>query len=170
MAPYEGEHLQTYGTPWVGPAIYDSTGDLVWSGALLDVKGFNWMDFRVSDIAGESVLTAMSHGWGQGVVLGKDYQVRRRVDIAASADFNTHDFHFLDDGKTVLVTSYNWGDASPEMVEAIDHDGKCSMAFDGFKELDGATSETLFEWSSYGNIALDESTYGRACEGRWDYV
>lgn len=170
MAPYEGEHLQTYGTPWIGPTIYDSAGELVWSGALLDVKGFNWMDFRVSTIDGESVLTAMSHGWGQGVIIGSYYQIRRKVDIEAAFNFNTHDFHWLDDGKSVLVTTYNWREASSEMVKAIGRDGGCAVAFDGFKELHGATLEPLFQWSSYGNIGLGESTYGKACEGRWDYV
>ena len=140
---------------------------------MLDVKGFNWMDFRVSSIADERVLTGMSHGWGQGVILGDDYQIRRRVDVAGNpGDFNTHEFHFLEDGARVLVTSYNWGSATGEMQRAIGREegGKCDVAFDGFKELDGRTTETVFEWSSFGKIGLDESTYGRPCEGRWDYV
>lgn len=129
------------------------------------------MDFRVSTIAGERVLTGMSHGWGQGVILGKDYQIRKRVDIDAGVNFNTHEFSWLDDGKSVLVTTYNWRDAPEEMQRAVGHEGGCAVAFDGFKELDGrSTTETLFQWSSYGHVALNESTYGKICEGRWDYV
>ena len=170
VAPYEGEHLQTYGTPWIGPAIYDSAGELIWSGALLDVKGFNWMDFRVSTIGGESVLTAMSHGWGQGVILGNDYEIQRVVNIEEAFNFNTHEFHFLEDGKKILVTTYNWREAPKKLTKAVGIDGGCAVAFDGFKELDAGTLQVLFQWSSYGTIGLDESTYGKACEGRWDYV
>lgn len=129
------------------------------------------MDFRVSRIGDENVLTGMSHGWGQGVVLGDDYEIRRRVDVAPNpGDFNTHEFHWLGDGARVLVTSYSWGSATEEMQKVIGREGKCDVAFDGFRELDGAMAKTVFEWSSFGHIGLDESTYGRPCEGRWDYV
>lgn len=50
-APYEKIGERKPGGAWIGPHIYDSNGDLIWSGAYL-YDDRNIMDFKLSNVRG----------------------------------------------------------------------------------------------------------------------
>lgn len=73
-----------------------------------------------------------------------------------------------------------WENATIEESRAIGYDGNCTAKWQGIREVDLATGETVFEWSSHGNIGLDETTKtsgklkkkcnGNLGKGGWDIL
>lgn len=87
---------------WVGPHIYDGTGELVWSGSGL-FEQINVMDFKVINLAGDDVLSMTYAVQGSAYILNLDYTVNQTVDIGQTQDrYNMHDFGTVDDGSRFL--------------------------------------------------------------------
>lgn len=86
IAPYEEKTQTVAGDAWVGPHIYDSNGDLIWSG-VPTFGGWNVFDFNVAEINGIRHLSGLDWQNQRGIVLDDSYQilmtVRFRVDICS---------------------------------------------------------------------------------------
>lgn len=133
----------------------------------------NVEDFRISNVRGELMMTMMDQKAGEGWIFDNHYEVREEHDFT---HFNSHEFNFIDNGTKVLVVNSDRREASEEDSESIGFDGRCSVDFDFFQELDVTNDwEPLFVWESYGHIGLDESTLtdkavNNRCGGGWDYL
>lgn len=176
VAPYKALTEDDADRSWVGPHIYDGrTGELVWSGSLSFTfsKG-NVEDFRISNVNGRYLMTLMSQNRGEGIILDSSYEI---VDVLeVDKPINTHELNFVENGtRALIVTSHNKVKATKEMSKAIGYDGECICAFDGIVEYDTSSWKKTWEWESFGNVGLDESTLtgapvDRRCNGNWDFM
>lgn len=172
--PSQEETLGT-GHNWWGPAIYDQNGEVVWSGAdQLDSP--NVMDFTLSQVDGEPMLTMLDRDRAAGVLLDASYEVVDMVKVTEEKGPNGHEFHFVDNGKggtSVLFVLNNMRDAPQEDLDDVDVGGwgkTCTAQYLEFRELDVSNGwETLFEWDSMGHIHLNESTSHGKCD-KWDFM
>jgi hypothetical protein len=176
--PYETLNMDDeLGNGWIGPHIYDTDGTLIWSGAPMFDNG-NIEDFRISNVNGEDMMTVMDQRHSKGVFIDNHYRVvdRRQANGPNGKGFNSHEFHFVDNGTKALVV---WSEgryySESETLEALGEDMKCHVACDGINEYDVKTWQSTFSWSSCDHIGLEESTYKtnflpKQCGGRWDYV
>ena len=136
---------------WIGPAIYDSNGMLVYSGAP-EFDNSNTEDFKLSNVAGEEMFTVMDQSHGQGVLMDKHYDIKRRIKVIGPGHFNSHEFNFVENGTKALVV-YNKGRHRDEEESAlVGFDGRCKVGCNGIAEYDTTTWETTWEWESCGNI------------------
>ncbi|KAK3703323.1 hypothetical protein LTR37_014535 [Vermiconidia calcicola] len=192
VAPYARLRQKDF-KKWNGPHIYDGNGELVWSGAPM-FKHYNMYDFRLAKVDGEDKMTVIFEDEATGMILDSNYEISQSVDmlgqvlpqwlldqIDGSRGTNMHDFNLIHDGKRVLMLTKVWENATREESAAVGFDGECTAKWQGFKEVDVATSEVLFEWSAHGHIELEESTFekkggiqkmcnGNAGPGGWDIL
>lgn len=172
IAPYKNLHQKQRGARWVGPYIYDRTGELIWSGTPVFDR-FNIFDFRMVQINGEDMLTAIYKREDAGVILDNSYQIQRVVDWPGIYNSsNMHDFTVSSDGQRALVLTKRHHNISGSPV---DIQGECYVHSNGLRELDisGSTPKTLFSWNATDHIGLDETTYGtrkmeKQCRTGWD--
>lgn len=168
LAPYQSPHDdEVEATGWIGPTIYDSGGELVWSGAA-EYGNRDVFDFRINNVRGERLLTFAHSGEKVGFILDSNFTVREKVRQAANNEgqLDLHEFSFVDDGREALVIETHVGKPHPECLEEDGEKGKCiGVHYEGFKVLDTQTWETKFSWSPEDHIALDEAT-----AGGWDYT
>lgn len=178
FGPYETLNMDDeLGNGWIGPHIYDTDGTLIWSGAPLFSNG-NIEDFRISNVNGEDMMTVMDQRHSKGVFIDNHFNVRDRRQASGpeQGTFNSHEFHFVENGtKALVVWSKNKDYTDSETMEAIGLDKVCTVACDGINEYDVASWKSTFEWTSCGHIGLEESTYKtgfyeKQCAHRWDYV
>ncbi|PYH71955.1 uncharacterized protein BO88DRAFT_334142 [Aspergillus vadensis CBS 113365] len=166
----------------VGPYIYDADGTLVWAGSCM-FDNRNIFDFKaVNNIDDKSHLSfILQHGYqdggrdkGYGYVLDQNYEVETAVPVTNDlAAFNMHEFNVLPGGKTALACAYR-----NEYVDLGDLGRPNEYGWvvaGGFVELDTATGEVLYEWSSLGYIPIHESVKvdsrsPPASQPGWDYV
>lgn len=177
MAPFETIDQRDPGRGWVGPHIYDGEGELVWSGA---EAAENWdvLDFRVSNVRGEDRMTFIAQKTGQAWIMDNTYQVREQIHIGSLGfDLNTHELHFIEDGTKAIVMMEGKMDSTEEQAHAVGVEGTCKGLFNGFKVLDTTTWDTVFKWSPYGKVGLEESTFteggvaGKCADVfGWDYI
>jgi hypothetical protein len=191
VAPYA--HLeQTDYNSWNGPHIYDQDGELVWSGVAM-FNHLNIYDFRLAEVNGSMVPTLIFTEHANGLILDDGYNIRNTVDmfgmdlpqwlldqIGHRHTTNMHDFNVIDNGKRAVMLTKVYENATRAESKAVGFDGECTAKWQGFKEVDVATSEILFEWNSHGQILLEESTYkkgpleemcsGNAGPGGWDIL
>ena len=149
------------GDGWWGSAIYDGNGELVWSGAdQLDQA--NIMDFRLSDVRGEKMMTMLDHDRADGIIIDDNYEVRDLVLITDDKDHvNGHEFQWVDNGKSVLIIRNEKKDATQEEKDSVGFkgDGPCNANYMSFHELDATNNyESIFDWHAFGHIKLNEST------------
>ena len=125
---------------------------------------------------GEYLMTLMDQGRGEAVIFENHYEVR---EVVKMDHFNSHELHFVEDGTRALVIKGDGRDATTEMDHAVGWFGSrhCHAGFDKLVELDVTNKwKITFEWSSYGNIGLEESTLTensveRRCgQNGWDYL
>lgn len=172
VAPYRLLQQQKFGTGWVGCHIYDNKGELVWSGAKLFSQG-NVEDFRISNVQGEDLMTMMDQGRMEAIIFDNHYEVREAIKID---HFNSHEFHFVENGTKVLLIQGDPRETTPEMEATIGYHGdrRCRVRADRFVEVDLQNDwQTVFDWSPFHRIGLDESDYGgdnRCTQGDWDYM
>ena len=85
----------------------------------------------------------------------------------------------IDGGKRVLMLTKVFENATVEESRTVGFNGNCTAKWQGFKEVDIATSEPVFEWSAHGHIDLKESTKkgnmrkmcnGNLGHGGWDIL
>ncbi|PYI10547.1 hypothetical protein BO78DRAFT_393966 [Aspergillus sclerotiicarbonarius CBS 121057] len=143
----------------------------------------NIFDFKaVTDIDDQYHLSfILQHGYqdngrdkGYGYILDQHYDVENAVPVTNDlGTFNMHEFNVLPGGKTALACAYrneyvNLGDLGrPDEYGWI--------VAGGFVEMDTATGEVLFEWSSPGYIPIHESVkvdprWAASPQPGWDYV
>lgn len=149
---------------WNGPLIYDTSGELIWSGApYLDYQ--NTFDFRVSEAGGQRVLSFISgkrftldnNRRGNGYLLDTSYEVYTVVDmIGNSSRSNLHEFNLIDNGKRALMILPPTSTAM--QINVSKYNGSCEIGVQGFKEVDVETGEIYFEWHTQSHIGADESS------------
>ncbi|KXT06355.1 hypothetical protein AC578_9128 [Pseudocercospora eumusae] len=162
---------------WIGPTIYDNAGELVWSGAPKFLKT-RVDDFRMSNVAGEQLMTMIWDEHGAGVIMNSSYEIVKAREFTKPHLINMHEFHFVDDGRRAIILRGNRTKAAVEDAKAvgIDDDISCMADFDGFEEFDTTTWESTFTWGSFGRIGLSESTWQDSrsikdkCEEGWDFL
>ena len=190
VAPYAHLKQSSY-KKWNGPHIYDGNGELVWSGAPM-FKHYNTYDFRTVDVGGEQMASLIFRKDEDGVIFDSNYQVHKTVDMVGEMPqwllnalgderkTNMHDFNVIANGTRALVLTKVFENATIEESHAIGFEGNCTAKWQGFKELDLATSKPVFEWSAHGHIGLEESTFrkgslekmcnGNLGKGGWDIL
>ncbi|GAA4105746.1 arylsulfotransferase family protein [Enteractinococcus coprophilus] len=149
-------------TPSSAAMILDATGELVWMDpSKLHVDDTGHFDLRPQQYRGETILTyfkgpaAIGYGYGDIFLMNDQYQVFDTVTTGGSLPPHETDFHdavITDDG-TMLVLAYVKKPADLSHVggprEGWIHDGV-------IQEIDIATGEVVFEWSSVDHVPLTE--------------
>lgn len=157
-------------TPQDGAIILDSRGELVWmEPAEDDDPEDNPFDLRVQEYQGEPVLTVYEGtsdgGMGDGEVriLDQSYREITRVTTGGSLGPGRADFHdtVITDRDTMLLGAYEPAPADLSGVEGP-ADGHVQDAV--IQEVDIATGEVLFEWSSLDHVPVSETLLGFADE------
>lgn len=144
---------------WNGPHIYDSNGELIWSGAPF-VKYVNTFDFRMSEVNGQQMLSFVwpKNRQGNGWILDNTYQLHTIVDMVGNhSRWNMHEFNLIDDGTRALMGFPQ--DYSATRVNNENYTGPCKIGWQGFKEVDVNTGEVYFEFNTQGHIDPAESNY-----------
>jgi hypothetical protein len=161
---------------YVGPHIYDSKGELVWSGAP-SFDGWDVFDFKVSNVGGKDMLTGLHPHENRGFIINNKYENHAEVDTGITkVTMNMHDFEIVDNGTRALYLNKDRKEISVENSLAVGFDGHCKAEFTGFQERDLKTGDITFTWSPENRIGLDESTMRtphieNACTGEaWDYL
>ena len=179
-APYSTVRQSTPDRPWNAPHIYDSNGDLIWSGAPV-IGGWTTFDFRVISIQGKPMLSLVYPREGQAMIFDESYQVVKSVSVGDTRNnrlrLNSHEFTTVDGGRKALYLMRSPKRTSRKNSEVVDFDGNCFALFDGIEEVDTKTWESIHMWNSEGHIGLDESyvtgeTIRERCAGDrpWDYL
>jgi len=145
---------------WNGPHIYDTNGELIWSGAPY-VKYTNSFDFRMSMVDGQQMLSFV---WpkpqpdGNGFILDSSYEVYEQVDMMGNhTKWNMHEFNLINDGKTALMGFPQ--DYQATNISVDGYMGPCRIGWQGFKEVDVKSGEVLFEFNTKGHVSPEESNY-----------
>jgi hypothetical protein len=188
LAPYANLE-QTSFQHWNGPHVYDTDGDLVWSGATF-FKHLNAFDFRVTQVAGEDMLSVIvphsvpgsknqhvtlpGPGDGDGFILDDSYHVYRTIDMHRDIPApNMHDLTIADDGSRALMLTQKTYEPTSVRVGAFNR--PCKIGWQGFREVDLRTGELVFDWSAEGHIDPYESTKKEdsikvMCQTEWDIL
>lgn len=131
------------------------------------------MDFRISKLHGENVISLIRPEVREGVFLDNSFRI---VEDIAIDGFNMHDFNLVDNGERALIITRGVRNASEELsrVTGLEH-GQCEANFLGIEEVDTKTWEPVWNWTSYERIGFDETTfkYGPAehrCKKAWDFL
>lgn len=163
---------------------------LIWAGCF---ENRNIFDFKALEVNGESQLSfILQHSYdetdkGAGYILDQHYETVRRVSVTNDLSaFNIHEFNVLprskdqgeDQGEDrdkgrALACAYRSEYVSLGDLGRPDEYGWVQPG--GFVELDIATGDVLFEWSSVGHIALHESVKVNPWDGPseqpgWDFL
>ncbi|KAK5173560.1 uncharacterized protein LTR77_002241 [Saxophila tyrrhenica] len=176
VAPYERIGERKPGGAWIGPHIYDGNGDLIWSGSYMwDDR--NIMDFKLSNVRGEDLLTMMLPPDEDGILLDNHYQIVEKVPVGIKGKtLNMHEFTFVEEGKTLLLMKRNVTHATKDQSSVVGYEGECAVMWADFEDIDTTTWETRFKWTSADWIGLEESTQNlnpvdsRCGGGAWDYL
>ncbi|KAF2216197.1 hypothetical protein CERZMDRAFT_33768, partial [Cercospora zeae-maydis SCOH1-5] len=175
VAPREPLGAEEVVGPWVGPAIYDGRGELIWSGAAL-FRNTMTDDFRISNVGGQDLMTLLHQEKGQGVVFQPSYGVRNAIRFGDPRAINIHEFHFVDDGNRALIIRSNKTTASIDDSKYVGATEGCIAEFDGFEEFETNTWASVFKWNSLGQIRLNESmtddgiAIETKCDSGWDFL
>ncbi|KAF2794561.1 hypothetical protein K505DRAFT_374570 [Melanomma pulvis-pyrius CBS 109.77] len=181
FAGYADTATEQHGPRQAGPYIFRDNGDLVWSGyGIYSIWATN---FQAAKWKGEDVLFSFEgdhnagygHGHGHTTIMDKHYETIRELRAGNHKLTDKHEFHVVSD-TTAVIQVYQpvprdltpWGASEEQqwIVNAI------------FQELDIATGELLFEWSSLDHVTPDEAVLpinpGQAGSGynssdAWDY-
>ncbi|KAK5163784.1 uncharacterized protein LTR77_010458 [Saxophila tyrrhenica] len=178
FGPYETLNMDdSLGNGWIGPHIYAQDGSLVWSGAALFDNG-NIEDFRLSNVDGVEMMTLMDQRHSKGVFMDKHFQVkdRKMANGPSGGGFNSHEFHFVENGTRALVV-YGEGRSfsKEEAKKALGFGETCKVACDGIHEREVKGWKSTWEWNSCDHIGLEQSSYkvdylNNQCSGKWDYI
>jgi hypothetical protein len=152
------------------PFIMTDTNDLVWSGPM--EQGISTTDFKVATMNGSSVLVYWSSigqqpiegiGYGQVNILDDTYQQIATVcpqlnltltpGATSKCDADLHE-HYITPSNTMLVTAYNVTQADLTPLGGKSDD----WVLDPLAvEVDIATGEILFTWSSVEHIPVNNT-------------
>ncbi|KAF7305542.1 hypothetical protein HMN09_00807100 [Mycena chlorophos] len=144
------------------PAIYDSTGQLVWADPAIG----NTNDLNLQTYAGKPVLTmwvgpgnpGAGPEVGDGTAQIYDETYSLVANISAVNGIGGTDFHEFQivkpENKSAIVTAYN---AIPADLSSIGGPVQGWYLTTMFQEIDIATGHVLFNWSAFDHIPLSES-------------
>ncbi|RDW69191.1 hypothetical protein BP6252_08211 [Coleophoma cylindrospora] len=166
LAPYakinqDMQPVRYYQACQTGPSIYDSAGNLVWTGACL-FKNQNACDFRASHYNGSDHLSAILYVFGEdttghGVVMNDSYVVTENIyPPRLVPTFNMHEFNIVEEGRIGLAII-----GKAEYVDVTDLGLEQEVGWvhnQGFREFDVATGDTKFEWWTLGHVHLSASS------------
>ncbi|KAI2832823.1 hypothetical protein CBS133816_1103 [Aspergillus niger] len=172
---------EMHGPRQASPYIFRDDGELVWSGySYYSIWATNFQKARWK---GKDVLfcfegdhnPAYGHGHGHVTILDQHYETIRELRAGNHKIMDKHEFHVINE-ETALIQIYQpvpmdltpWGASAEQqwIVDAI------------IQELDIATGDVLFEWSSLDHVLPDEAILpinpGQAGAGynssdAWDY-
>ncbi|EGP92037.1 uncharacterized protein MYCGRDRAFT_102821 [Zymoseptoria tritici IPO323] len=172
VAPFEVIDQKFAGNGWIAPTIYDGNGELIWSGV---EHSQNWdtLDFKMSNVRGEAMMTFMVQKMGEAFVLDNTYTVREKKKIGTlGKDFNSHELSFIANGTRALVLTEGRRAANELQTKTVGWHESCTVMFDGFRELDTETWNPVFSWNSYDHLSLNESSFldggvEKACKDSW---
>jgi hypothetical protein len=130
------------------------------------------------------MLSAISRHNGTATIFDETYQVHKIIAMGDNAKelrenepaLNMHEFTTVDNGRKALYMTRRLRKASREASKSVGFDSECYTTFDVIEELDTQTWETINEWSSEGQIGLDESYAAddplNKCSTKdpWDYL
>ncbi|KAJ5161720.1 hypothetical protein N7492_007112 [Penicillium capsulatum] len=175
ITPYEAQNP--------GPYIFDTNGELVWSGWGASGPG-NAHGMHVCKYKGVDHLCffqgSQQKGYcrGHGVILDSSYRTVRSVQPGGGmASSDMHEFLPINNGKTALVTVYQQRqfDMTPWNIKT----GMGWLMESVFQEVDVETSKVLFEWRSLDHVDpsmsytypahTDTSGTGLKAHEPWDY-
>ncbi|KAF7364060.1 hypothetical protein MSAN_01064800 [Mycena sanguinolenta] len=144
-----------------GAAIYKSNGELVWA----DSSFGNCYDFNLQEYNGEQFLTlwvgagsaavGQQMGFGTVMLMNSNYELVMNVSAVNPEGTDLHEFNIVKpENKTVLVTAFH---TIPMDLSSIGGpvDGWYSNGV--IQEIDIATGDVLFNWTTYDHIPLSES-------------
>ena len=176
MSPYGVVDQADHDKAYVGPHIYDSYGQLIWSG-VPTFDGYDAFDFKVTYVNGQDMLTAIHPHGNHSLILNNNYEVYADVDTGINKQtLNMHDFEVVDNGTKALYLTRRLKETSIENSRRVGFRGHCYVEFTGFEERDLATGEITFQWNPENKIDLDETTLRtrrikNICTGDpWDYL
>ena len=136
-----------------GPMIVNGSGQLVWFDPL--PLGVNSSDLRVQQFEGQNVLTwwqgkiINGTGYGEDVIMNSRYQVLAVVHAANGLSADLHEF-LLGPGGTAWITSYQsvgWD------LRSVGGPKDAAVYDSVVQELDIATGNVLFRWSSLTHVS-----------------
>ncbi|KAJ7240279.1 ASST-domain-containing protein [Mycena rebaudengoi] len=163
-----------------GPAIYKSTGELVWAdptlGSCNDLNYQTWegQQYLTMWVGTGSAATGQQTGMGNGIMLNSNYETVKNVSAINPPDgTDLHEFNIVQPtGKTALVTAVNTVQVDLTSVGGL-VDGW--YVNDMIQEIDIASGNVLFNWSSVDHIGfnksyntLTSSSSGTSASNPWD--
>ena len=167
VAPYDNLPQKIYPL-WNGPHIYDTSGELVWSGAPF-VEYLNTYDFKMSEIDGQQMLSFIwSKKHGDGYILDSSYEFYAKVDMSAgnSSRGNMHELNLIDEGKRALIVlSQNY---TTRQIKVPEYSGPCEIGQQGIRELDVKTGRVNFDWHTQDHIRPEEIRLTSATHDTWE--
>lgn len=172
VAPYRKQD-SVLDYKWIGPLIYDQHGDLIWSGAPM-FNYVNTFDFRGVQVNGTQMASLIVHENDAAYLLDNTYELHQTIPMISEKDVppsiwqilkdknkktNFHDFRVSEDGARAFMLTKLFENTTVEESKLVGYEGNCSVIWQGIKEVDISTNQTLFVWSAHGHIAMDEGTF-----------
>ena len=150
-------------TPSSAAMILDATGELVWMDpSKRHVNDHGHFDLRPQRYQNETILTyfkgpaAIGYGYGDFFLMDNNYQIFDTVTTGGSLPPHETDFHdaTITDDQTMLVLAYH-----PKPADLSDIGGpEDGWVHDGvIQEVDIATGEVVFEWSSLDHVPITDA-------------
>ncbi|KAJ7617630.1 ASST-domain-containing protein [Mycena polygramma] len=164
-ADYDPDNTALYltcpaGNDVVQPAatIYDSTGELVWADPSLACSDLNYQtydgqQFLTMWVGTGNGASGLQTGSGNGIMLNSKYEIVQNVSAVNPGLTDLHEFHIVGN-KTALVTAFNPIPLNLTSVGGLKNGWYLNSIF---QEIDIATGDVLFNWTSIDHIALNES-------------
>ncbi|EXJ72866.1 uncharacterized protein A1O5_04014 [Cladophialophora psammophila CBS 110553] len=144
-----------------GPHIYNHRGELVWSGGPI-FEYRNVFDFRVGEVNGSKVLTAIvdsarllksNYSMGQtGFIISEKYEVAQQIELTKT--YNMHEFNSVGDNRIITATS---GDAVADLIDMGMPNKTIRVKSGGFREWDVTSGKNVFEWLTADHVSVNES-------------
>ena len=109
------------------------------------------------------MLSLIHEHEGRAVIIDDSYNIYHQMHFGShhltmnEPKMNMHEFTTVDNGTRALHLFRMPKKASRKNSRVVGYDGECYVDYNGFREMDTETWETVFEWDSEGHIGLDES-------------
>ncbi|KAK4626733.1 hypothetical protein CLAFUW4_04079 [Fulvia fulva] len=170
VAPYamifQENHAHKYYQPCqTGPTIYDSLGNLVWSGAC-KVRNQNTCDFRAWEFNGSlftsAILTpfrGVDDPQGHGIITDSSFDTIGELHVPPTMhNLNMHELNLIEDGTKAMHILHE-----PVQMDlsALNQNVDSGWIMDiGFREVDLTTGDLVFEWwaARGGHVSVTESS------------
>ncbi|KAJ7268114.1 ASST-domain-containing protein [Mycena haematopus] len=144
-----------------GAAIYKSNGELVWADSTFgncydfNIQQYNGQQFLTLWVGAGSAAVGQQMGFGTVLMMNSSYQVVMNASAVNPEGTDLHEFNIVKpENKTALVTAFH---TIPMDLSSIGGpvDGWYSNGV--IQEIDIATGDVLFNWTTFDHISLLES-------------